>query len=282
MHKLFFIMYSPRRFTSKKKYYKKRYYNIKDIYSPSLYGAPTPNYYQMKGRTIQQSPARMRDVNPFMMSSKRLNDMYQTLIQYKYKFPVTIYQPFMVNYKFTAYNLFGSSAMLTRDRFKIMMDAYMNSRFPDLFTRQPNWQYRLFYFQLENANEVEIMEDIQFHVDLYTNLIGHDDNPVQIVFKTLNNPLNPGTVSPTMSVQPVNNGQLRVYRLIFMNSGNFAQSSTNIRTTDPDINDQGFYPIMDTDARDSDLYASQIEWVGPSPPQGLGFNFICDVLCIPK
>lgn len=44
--------------------------SISSKFSPSLRKANTPNYYQMKGRIIQQTPLNMRNVPTEIMSRK--------------------------------------------------------------------------------------------------------------------------------------------------------------------------------------------------------------------
>ena len=80
-------MYSSRRYNKYPRKYRKKRYNIKDIYSPSLYKANYPNYYQQKGRVLQQSPRLMFNAPINMLSSQKLQDMYDTLVKYKFKFP---------------------------------------------------------------------------------------------------------------------------------------------------------------------------------------------------
>ena len=80
-------MYSSRRYNKYPRKYRKRGYNIKDIYSPSLYKANRPNYYQQKGRVLQQSPRMMFNSPNVMISKTVLDNYYQTLLNYKYPIP---------------------------------------------------------------------------------------------------------------------------------------------------------------------------------------------------
>ena len=282
-------MYSPRRFKLyKKKYYKRYGYNIKDIYSPSLYGAPVPNYYQMKGRTIQASPAHMRDVSPFMMNEKKLDEMYKMLVRYKYNFPVqptpgpsVPVQPFLISTRYYISAFFTeASPVLSRQKFKELLNTYLDNNFHELYTAYPNWNYRLYYLQLQNATDYTLMENWQFHIDWNSNLI--QNGPYQIILKTVNNPMKANYVSPTITIQPYSQNQLRAYRLTFLNSGECQQTSTNLNSNDTVFNDQGLYPIIDTEAGDQDIYASQLEWVGDQYP-GIGPYVYCviNVLCAP-
>lgn len=78
-------MYSPRRGSYKyrsSQYYKKKRINRK--FSPALYKAPIPSYFQQKGRIIQTSPARIPIVPRFLPNRETLDDMYNTLIQANY------------------------------------------------------------------------------------------------------------------------------------------------------------------------------------------------------
>lgn len=52
-----------------------------------MYKANTPNYYQQKGRVIQQSPRLIQDSPNVMISKNILDKYYQTLIEYKYPIP---------------------------------------------------------------------------------------------------------------------------------------------------------------------------------------------------
>lgn len=277
-------MYSPRKYSYRTKHRKYHKYNIKDIYSPSLYKAPRPNYYQMKGRVLQQTPAYMHEPPVDLMSWPKMNEMYNKLVQYKFPFPSPQFpvQPFIINdYWFGRYLFTQENPVLTRERFKGFMDEYMLSKFGDLFTQFPNWQYQLFYFQLSNKTADTMMENVQFHIDWSSRLIPQN-SPYQVVLKTINNPMQATYTTPSVFVQPYSTTQLKVYKLTFVNSGAANQGNSNLNSADSNPTDQGFYPIIDTAAKDSDLYASQLEWVGETYPTDFpNLRFYFDVLCQP-
>lgn len=72
-------MYNPRR----RKCYSKKYYRNR-LFAPSLTKANMPNYYQMKGRIIQQSPARIKEPPTQMITREILDKYYRKLVEYKY------------------------------------------------------------------------------------------------------------------------------------------------------------------------------------------------------
>lgn len=72
-------MYSPRR----RKVYSKKYYRNR-LFAPSIPKANMPNYYQMKGRIIQQTPSKIKEPVTDLMTSEKLKKMYDTLIRFKY------------------------------------------------------------------------------------------------------------------------------------------------------------------------------------------------------
>ena len=81
-------MYSPRR----RKYISKKYYRNR-LFAPALAKANIPNFYQMKGRIIQQSPSNIKEPVTENMTQKKLTQMYETLIKFKYP-PVMSNLPF--------------------------------------------------------------------------------------------------------------------------------------------------------------------------------------------
>lgn len=72
-------MYSPRR----RKYYSKKNYRNR-LFAPSMKKANIPNYYQMKGRIIQQSPSNIQNSASELITREKLKKMYDTLIRFKY------------------------------------------------------------------------------------------------------------------------------------------------------------------------------------------------------
>ena len=90
-------MYSSRR--RYRRYQSKKYYR-NNLFAPSLKKAPAPNYYQMKGRILQQSPRLIQEPPTEIINRDKLDKMYQTLVEYKYKFP-----PVQPSY-YTTYNFY--------------------------------------------------------------------------------------------------------------------------------------------------------------------------------
>lgn len=100
-------MYSPRRRYSR--YYSKKYYR-NNLFAPSLKKANDPNYYQMKGRILQQSPRDIKEPPTELITRSKLDKMYQTLQLYKYPIPQPIIPDIsnfstVVSKRFTLYEL---------------------------------------------------------------------------------------------------------------------------------------------------------------------------------
>lgn len=84
----------------------------KTLFSPTLRKANSPNYYQRKGRTIQQTPLHMSDIPTHVISRKYLDQMYQTLKSYKYPIYSPISSPRII-FNDIVYTLDSGGILLT-------------------------------------------------------------------------------------------------------------------------------------------------------------------------
>lgn len=78
---------------------KSKKYKMK-LFSPSSVNGCDPNYYQMKGRIIQQTPYYMHNPETEMITAKKLDKMYKTLIKYKYNIPRPPPLPFTCQFSY--------------------------------------------------------------------------------------------------------------------------------------------------------------------------------------
>ena len=78
---------------SRSSYYprRKKYNNNKQqLYNPTVPGMRYPDYYQMKGRILQTTPANNYEPPTTMINSQILDKYYKTLVDYKYPIPKSL------------------------------------------------------------------------------------------------------------------------------------------------------------------------------------------------
>ena len=109
-------MYSPRR--RYRKYYSSKSYRNR-LFAPSLLKANKPNYYQMKGRIIQQSPRNIADTKTDVITRNYLDNAYQLLKDYKY--------PMAGNIDFSQYTYYFETLSISLDQ--IPNNAELHNQF---------------------------------------------------------------------------------------------------------------------------------------------------------
>ena len=265
-------MYKTRRY--KPKVYRNYFssYSIKDEFSPSLKKASTPNYYQRKGRIIQQSPLRIRNSDTTMMTSKKLDKMYQTLLQYKYKFPSSpnINLPvfsFIRQTGFTA--LFYQNTTFDQTRLKAMGDEFMYSAYRYIYDNY-NLTYALSVIQFNAPPGIDA--NSQYHLDWSSNLLAN--SPQQLFIKSVDTALNNSNINSTevhirSPVQSQN--RLSYTRFAVTSGGGINSSNQLVNCNDPDQSDNGSYPFMDTAFNSDGLYYGSLEYVQNSGNLSQGY-----------
>ena len=279
-------MYSPRRFIRKYPYNRKYRYNIKDIYSPSLYGAPTPNYYQMKGRTIQVTPRNMKDVSPFMISGPKLDEMYKTLVDYKYNFPTQPLpfeiQPFRVSFSFLGSFLFSEdSKILTNEKLTNLMNRSLEIALPALYKQSTTWKFKLYSIILENQSNNYILQNFGINLIWYSNLYNNQD--FLLIQKTTTEGMLNNYISPLVDAFASTSTQLKIGRLSFVSQGTVYQAYQTLNVNDMSAYlKDGNIPLMDTSAGEHDLLHSVISWEGNVYlTESIPLYFTIDVECRP-
>ena len=178
-------------------YYNKKKSKIKQVYSPSIPSAPMPNYYQQKGRVIQQSPRVMVDPPTKMISYDDLKKMYNQLI--RYKFPMPFYQQnFTFQFQTTLQNflLKYPSTTMTPERFDDFCQDVISQTNPALFGSKI-YRFRLMGFQLANLTGATIQGNWQFKIQWITNMLS---DPLDIVHTDYNMDLPNNYISPICNV----------------------------------------------------------------------------------
>lgn len=271
--------------------------SIKSEFSPSLRKASTPNYYQRKGRTIQQSPLNLRNVPTEMMSRKKLDKLYRTLVQYKYQFPtrplpsnINI-QPFLIkipqqtaemfsgnNSKFGTLQLYQLSLSTLRTNYPEIVDLYQ-------------WEFQLLSIQFYRIlNTGPFDENKQYFINWNSNLLQAGN--YQIFIKSVDIAYNdyfsaaPIEERPSGINQDTGNVIVRGEALAVSAGGTAVTRTNNLQSNDNNIIDNGQYPFIDTNALPDDLYYGELEFVRSSGMQedeySDGLRLRLYVLCIPR
>lgn len=290
-------MYSSKSYSRKyPKKYRKYSYNLKDIYSPSLYKTTTPNYFQQKGRVIQQSPRIIQNSPTIMMTTKKLDKMYKTLLKYKYQFPdkpLPQIQPFIISINEFIYNLFPQGDLGRNYRFGspdlLALSNYtLRINYPEL-NNMYNFAFKLVQIQFNHVNtNATIDNGIQYFINWNTNLLDQGYN--QIFIKSVDNGIVDNFFPAPISNKPngyssqTGNVIIKSERLSITNAY-YSISSNNMESNDTVIPDTGYYPYIDTEAPAGGLYDSNLEFV---PSTGMGEGDISEylqaklyILCIP-
>lgn len=271
--------------------------SIKSEFSPSLRKASTPNYYQRKGRTLQQSPLYLKNIPTEIMTRKKLEKLYRILVQYKYQFPgrpISIpIQPFTINTIQSMYLLFPEIEQGVRNyhfdnqALLALASSNLSSSYPEIFNSYL-WTFQLLNIQFQPYTTPTIDDNRQYFINWNSNLLLN--SPYQILIKSVNTGvLNTARAAP-IEIRPngvnseTGNVILRAERVSVTSGGLFTVSANNIPSNDNNILDNAQYPFMDTGAGESDLYHGELEFV---PSTGLpegdagGLRLLLYILCIP-
>lgn len=258
-------------------------YSKSAIFSPSMRKATKPNYYQMKGRVIQQTPLDIRDVPTQMITRPYLDKLYKMLIDYKYPIPspiipdptqiIIILDNYLEGYfpgDPTETHRFGS------EQLKSVMELQTKPRLPKGYHYEYCAVMYGFYSQTLGTQS-----NVQFHIDWFSNLLLTTSRPYQIFMKSVDAAINQ-TGMRLSSCTPISDQQMYISRYSVSSGGNI--NVTNNPVGDYDVNpwDQAFYPVIDTRATENDLYYGYFDIV---PNTGYilndGFHMLLTVMCIP-
>ena len=242
----FFTMYSSRRAR-----------RIKSEFSPSLRKANYPNYYQRKGRTIQQTPLLIQDLPTELLSRKKLDKLYRTLVRYKYPIPVPpLSYPIQFTETITFYfDIFKEANEYTyhQSDFKQAMDQYMLTDHSTLSNY--TFSYQLFSIRFFTPNSA-----VDFDTDVLGTLTWQSSlnnyQPVNILTKQYQVALSSNSRSNFVRLRPqrINSSTQTVeawyYQIRVTQGGSLSSVTSTLITLDGDIGDNGDYPLMDTSQDD--------------------------------
>ena len=159
-------MYSSRSFYN---------YKVKNEYSPSMKKASTPNYYQRKGRIIQQTPLNLFNPPTEMMTKKKLDNYYKTLLKYKYDLPTipvpipTLPDPFMMEYNLSIGAIFPGDTTSSHSFGNAELLAFMSTQtLPALVA---GYHYRFLLIGLGITTSANAQNTAQFFIQWYSHLI---------------------------------------------------------------------------------------------------------------
>ena len=245
----------------------------------------TPTYYQQKGRAIQPNISQLYNPPMAMPNSQYLQQMYNTLVQYKYPFPKTIpnIEPFFINVQVKIEDMFPlysvGNYIFTKDDLQLIGDQFLQTNFSAIANLY-SWTFALMMIQFNHDDYPSIYIDtgLQYYIQWRTNLL--QNSPYQIFLKTVSNAI-PNEFHPApISVRP--NGVssetgtviARVER-VSITSGSYTVSANNVITNDDDISDNGLYSFIDTSATPLSLSDATLEFV---PSTGMEEGSITDKL----
>ena len=282
--------------------YRRNYRNrssIKSEFSPSLRKASTPNYYQRKGRTIQQTPLSLCNIPTETMTRKKLDKLYQLLVQYKYQFPERPLPsigilPFMINTDLHMYEMFPSVEGERNYHFggtelNTLALSLLQSSYPAIVNLY-NWHFQLLNIQFLSQEGLTIDNNKQYFINWNSNLLS--DNNFQIFIKSIDIGILSSLVSIPIEARPngvnseTGNVIIRTDRVSVTPSGKFSTISTsNLQTNDNNISDNAQYPFIDTRSGEFGLYHGELEFVPSTGIEEGGLGAIISrlyILCIPN
>lgn len=244
-------MYSPRR--RYKRYISKKYYR-NNLFAPSLKKAPAPNYYQMKGRILQQTPRILKEPPTELMTRSKLDKMYDTLKQYKYNFPLpfdpSLFVFYSVSNQITLDSL-GESIDFDIDYFQLVVNSIPKPAAPDGYHYNFDVINMLFYKD-QNVRTDTSHFDFNWQSSLLT------PGQVSLITKQVDSTITNDLYS-TLQCVPYSTNKCLVTRFAFTASGinvTFSRQST----VDTQINDDGYYSFVTSDPQ-SETYGSKISYV---------------------
>lgn len=246
-------MYTGRR----RKYYSKKYYRNR-LFAPSMMKANMPNYYQMKGRVIQQSPVRIKEPVTEIMTRDKLDEYYQKLVQFKYKFPTHIVNPdaFFYHFNTTTITLLslGETCEFNADN---IYSNFVSSIISQLPAAPVNYHYIFNVTYITFSRGYFPMEDTsRFNFNWDASIL--QAQQLAIISKTQDSTIEQSVQLPVLAVSTGTSNIMRVARLGYT-SGNVTFTFSNQNTNDQVTTDNGFYPLITNDSQ-SEIYGAKITY----------------------
>ena len=244
--------------------------------------ANKPNYYQMKGRVLQQSPLYVNNLPTQMISRPYLDKLYRLLKDYKYPIPSPII-PNLENITVILDNHLGAYFNEYLESLQFgpieLKDAMSNINKPKL-PSDYHYEYKVLMYGFY-SQDAGTQANCQFHIDWHSNLIPGSAVPPSLFTKSLDVAIAQTSMS-LAAPRPASANHMGVTRYLVVGGGSIQQSNTTIESTDNDPWDQAYYPIIDTSASQTEMYFGYIEMVANSGfiPND-AFHMILSVVCIP-
>lgn len=275
-------MYSSRSYHRRNKsYYRKKRINRK--FSPALYKHDIPTFFQQKGRILQTTPLRMYPIPTQLPNTKTLENMYNTLLKAKYPNvgpqPSPEPDPPLQSYVVSFNKSFN-------DLYSLENNRLTNSYFPTLVTSSAEltplpagWDYRfdLYNIQFRQGIAPNYSSETQFHIDLVSPILS-DSNPYQFVIKSVTTSGGSSGLSLAWVTTfiPVSANQAKLTRCTYTTSSFNVQQQT-VSTTDNNITDNGWYPLLSTDfdPAEGDNYIQFTLNSGDAPTLYMTFTVLC-------
>lgn len=238
-------MYPARR----RKYYSKKYYKNR-LFAPSMKKANMPNYYQMKGRIIQQTPALIKEPPTKLITRKDLDEYYQTLIKFKY--------PVGPPFDPTLYTFYGVTDLLRLDQLLNSEDFNEEyfQRFVDTLAKPDAPRgYKYVFDVIGMLFTVEPNDDGVGRFDFVwqSNLL--TSGLVNIIDKQVGSTIE-DTVYANIQCIPYTATKCMINRVAFTSS-NVNITSSRQNTNDSSIRDDGYYPLVTSNVT-QETYGSHI------------------------
>lgn len=242
-------MYSRRR--KLYRYQSKKYYR-NNLFAPSLRKATSPNYYQMKGRIIQQSPLNMKDPNTFIMTRDKLDEYYNILKQYKYVIPQPI-TPDLSAYNTLVSLPYSLSEIITQYGILVNFDtewliAASNIYLNDSLPSPPSgfiWKFSCLNIDFVR-NGLNTTDSTRYSL-VFNSPNFLTDNQFPIIDKDAD--MGPYSVNSHAHITCKRTGVANQAEITEITYAQYSLgiSSVEVSTTDPNINDNGWYPLITND-----------------------------------
>lgn len=230
-------MYSPRR----RKYYTTKYYRNR-LFAPSITKVNKPNYYQMKGRIIQQTPLNIKEPPTQLITKRVLDKYYKILKDYKYPIPMPLPPSYdQMNFSFRTPSLTFVNIPDTIN-LEYLYNNYVQAKYAELPVAPDGYVYN---FQLTSINfgyQLSIIEDQSNYSFTWNSNLSQ--NPIALLVKSVNSTIN-STFQGELFCIPNTTNSMRVAQITFM-QGSINYRFSNFNTSDEVETDDVLYPFMTT------------------------------------
>lgn len=265
-------MYSPRR----RRYYSTKYYRNR-LFAPSLSKANKPNYYQMKGRIIQQTPTKIKEPPTSLVTKQVLDKYYKILQNYKYPIPMPIPPSYDdMNFSFRT-QVISYTNIPDTINLDYIFNNFVQPKIPDLPVIPPGYAY---HFQLTSINfnyNLPLIEDTSNYSFTWNSNL--TDNPIALIVKSVSSSI--GTLfQGDIFCIPSSSNSMRAAQITF-NQGSVNYRFTNFGTTDQVATDDVLYPLM-TSLQNQETYNATIDVSKTGNSTGTTIRFQITIFLAPE